>query len=171
MKLYTTVFGVRNIPLLEVAYALLNADLEAAMKDLLSVMEEKHTTITPCEEEEGPKKDQRSLSPYEAQGAVIFDLSILSQLSTTAKSVMGVSRCNSPMSTYVRLYVCAHIRINVHMCVHTWTQGIPGHRAYLDTGHTWTQGIPGHRAHLDTGHTWTRAYLDTGHTWTQGSYC
>ena len=91
VKLYTTVFGVRNIPLLEVAYALLNADLEAAMKDLLRMMEEKHTTITPCEEDEEPKKDQRSLSPYEAQGAVIFDLSILSQLSTTAKSVMGVS--------------------------------------------------------------------------------
>lgn len=91
MKLYTTVFGVRNIPLLEVAYALLNADLEAAMKDLLRMMEEKHTTIPPCEEDEEPKKDQRSLSPYEAQGAVIFDLCILSQLSTTAKSVMGVS--------------------------------------------------------------------------------
>lgn len=91
VKLYTTVFGVRNIPLLEVAYALLNADLEAAMKDLLRMMEEKHTTIPPCEEDEEPKKDQRSLSPYEAQGAVIFDLCILSQLSTTAKSVMGVS--------------------------------------------------------------------------------
>ena len=92
VKLYTTVFGVRNIPLLEVAYALLNADLEAAMKDLLRVMEERHTTIAPCEEEDdGPKKDQRSLSPYEAQGAVIFDLTILSRLSTTAKSVMGVS--------------------------------------------------------------------------------
>lgn len=92
VKLCTTVFGIRNIPLLEVAYALLNADLEAAMKDLLRVMEERHTTLAPSDEEgDEPKKDQRTLSPYEAQGAVIFDLSILSRLSTTAKSVMGVS--------------------------------------------------------------------------------
>ena len=92
VKLYTTVFSIRNIPLLEVAYTLLNADLEAAMKDLLHVMEERHTTIAPCEGDgHRQSKDQRSLSPYEAQGAVIFDLCILSRLSTTAKSVMGVS--------------------------------------------------------------------------------
>ena len=82
-------FGVRNIPLLEVAYKLLIADIDSALMDLLKVMDSHQTTIE--RSESASSQNKRTLSPYEVQGAVIFDLVILSQLSTTAKSVMRVS--------------------------------------------------------------------------------
>ena len=100
IKLYQTLFSIRKIPLLDVCYQLVNADLDTAMKDLLRVLET-HSTLPSSKED--PGTNHRNLSPYEAQGAVVFDLAILSQLLTATKSAMGVSYCTIA-STYQKSY-------------------------------------------------------------------
>ena len=58
------------------------ADLEASFKQLDNCLGQVHT----------PRPEERSsFSPIDAQVAIIFDLSVLSQLSNASKAVIGVS--------------------------------------------------------------------------------